>query len=258
MRKLATFVLSMYMFLPLIARAAEAPSVPSVPSVDSKQETIVLEGVITGATIEPLMGYLDNILSGKKKAPANLNMVISSPGGSVTAGFLFLDRMKAVQAKGTVVKCYVADVAASMAFQILLQCDERYSLNTSFLLWHRARVQMGGLFGSPPMTGPELYAIGVQLKDLDDHIYRDVVTAFGPDIPDHYIRFHFEQQTLHTGSNLANAVPEFISAVPSISGLYEALNNAKLIRTQKQGLFDVIFRRGELIYISPEYEASQE
>lgn len=217
--------------------------------LNSKSETIVLDGVITGQTIAPLTQYMNSILSGKKKRPLEINMVISSPGGSVTAGFLFLDRMKAVQKKGTVIKCYVAELAASMAFQILLQCDERVALETSFLLWHRARIQLGGMFGAPAMTGPELYALGVQLKDLDNHIYGDVKKAFGRNTPDHYTRFHFERETLHTGSSLAKAVPHFLTVSPAVGGVMEALSNEKLTRSARAGFFD--FRNGELIYISP-------
>lgn len=225
--------------------------------MDTSLPTLVLEGVITNSTIAPLSRYMDDILTEPKattqaadkpaRLPAEINIVISSPGGSVVAGFLFLDRMKAVQARGTVVNCYVADVAASMAFQILLQCDRRYATSTSFLLWHRARVSLG--FGGA-MTGPEMASLGRQLKDLDEHIYNDVAASLSEDVPDHYIRFHFEKETLHTGANLGTVAPHFITVEAAIPGVYESLTNEKLVRSAKGGMFDM-FAVGELIYINP-------
>lgn len=231
-----------FLFLSSVFALASASA--SAEPVAAK--TVVIDGVISSETMGPVTKYVAD-LSTAKQAPDDLNIILSSPGGSVTTGFIFIDRLSALKARGTVVKCYVADLAASMAFQILIQCDERHSLETSFLLWHRARVFLGGLFGAA-MTGPQLYALGVQLKDLDNHIYRDVRKAMSG-TPDHYTSFHFEHETLHTGANLAEAVPSFIQADADAAWLAAEMASDKTVRTAKEsGLFGK-FRFGELIYI---------
>lgn len=213
-------------------------------AVNPDISTIVLEGVITGSTLRPLNEYFDTFLSGKEAAPYFLNMVINSPGGSVTAGFMFINKLKALQARGVVVRCYVAEYAASMAYQIFLQCDERYALNTSFLLWHRARVSLGGMFGQA-MTGPMLFDIGEQLLDLDSHIFNDISNLMA--VSEKYLNKHFERETLHTGYNLNKACPDFLDVQEAIPGLMESLANPKLVRSQKD--FGIGFQFGELIYI---------
>lgn len=216
-------------------QAADAPA----PKV------VVIDGAISSQSMGPINQYVNSLLE-QKQAPDELQMVLSSPGGSVTTGFIFLDRIAALKQRGTKIKCHVAEVAASMAFQILLQCDERTALDTSFLLWHRARVFLGGMMGTA-MTGPELYSLGVQLKDLDNHIYRDVRSKM-PDAPEHYTRFHFEKETLHTGANLAAAVPGFLELDTNPSWTMGQLTNPDAVHTARASLFDSI-RFGDLLYI---------
>lgn len=217
----------------------------SKPEPAQESKTIVIDGEISGRSMGPIYSYVNGLLA-QQSVPENLDIVISSPGGSVTAGFLFLDRLSALKQRGTKVNCYVAEVAASMAFQILTQCDTRTSLETSFLLWHRARVFVGGMFGTA-MTGPMAYQLGVQLKDLDDHIYRDVKKAM-PSAPDHYLRFHFEAETLHTGANLAAAVPEFLTISDDSAWIMGQLTNPDAVHLAKATLFDTM-KFGDLIYI---------
>lgn len=206
---------------------------------------ILIDGEISNGSMRPILDYMNELIAAPI-APEKLHIILNSPGGSVVTGFLFLDRLNALKAKGTRVICNVAEVAASMAFQILVNCDERYAMDTSFLLWHRARVFLGGMMGAA-MTGPELYAMGVQLKDLDEHIYRDVRNAM-PDAPEHYISFHFEKETLHTGANLNKAVPSFISLDPDLAWTMTQLSSTSSVRTARGSIFDTL-RFGDLIYV---------
>lgn len=227
------------------AAPVASPKYDEAADTDISDKPIVIDGVISGQSMSAINTYLANLLTtGDVPDQHQLDIIISSPGGSVTAGFIFIDRLKALQSRGTNVRCFVADVAASMAFQIYLQCNERYALNTSFLLWHRARI-MGS---DGPMTGPMMYALGVQLKQMDEHIWADVRSNMSS-APEQYLRFHFEHETLHTGMALSRAVPGFLTTSDSIPGLYEALLNDRVgVRTaQSLGLFG--FLRGELIYI---------
>jgi ATP-dependent protease ClpP protease subunit len=204
---------------------------------------MVIEGPIAGGNLNHLG---DLLLEMDNSAP--IDIVISSPGGSVVAGFIFVSKMKAAQAQGKSIRCFVPDVAASMAFQILVNCDERYVLNRSFLLWHRARVFFGG-FNFAIVTAPIAKQLSVQLDILDQTIYDETAAALGA--PDEYVRYHFENETLHTGASLQKSAPNFLSAHDSISGLLEALKNDKLPRTAALSPFDMrsLYRPGQIVYI---------
>lgn len=225
-----------------IASASFATEVPNTTN------TVVLDGVVTNYSLQPLNAFLTKkIETAKKETNKTIDMVINSPGGSVIAGFEFVSLMNAAQDAGYTFNCYVYHVAASMAFQILLQCDNRFALDESFLLWHRARIMMGGMGGSP-LTAPQLSVLANSLEDTDSYIFQDLrgkLTGANST----YIRYHFENETLHLGRKLAVDLPHFITSERSIPGLVEALNNQKLTRSaQSMGFFDVI-RPGDIIYI---------
>lgn len=212
------------------------------PKVD-QTNLIVIEGPITSGSMQPIYAATAKLLA-SKSVPKQLSLVLNSPGGSVVAGNIFITQIKALQGRGVQVSCYVANIAASMAFHILLHCDNRYSLHESFLLWHRARIMMGGMFGEP-MTGPQLNVLAKQLLTLDEHIYNDIRKILGGS--EEYLRFHFEAETLHVGEQLAQDRPDFIASYNFIPGLFEALLGKSGARTQRESFFDVV--PGDLIYI---------
>lgn len=207
------------------------------------EQAIVIDGVISRGNIDHLGEYL---LETKKPF---VDIVINSPGGDVVTGFNFIAMMQAAKANGKVLRCFVNRMAASMAFGILVHCDQRYALNSSFLLWHRARVFVGGLFGTA-MTAPIAGGLATQLSLLDSQIFSEAADALGVDKG--WVSYHFENETLHTGQSLSENVPDFITSLPSIPGLQEALKNEKLPRSQATGMFGK-FRPGQIIYINPKY-----
>lgn len=83
-----------------------------------------------------------------------IDVVIDSPGGSVSHGLYFIQAMKAVQAKGIVIRCVVPRFAASMAYTIFTQCSERYTLPYAQLLFHAPRIS--GTFLITPRTAVQL------------------------------------------------------------------------------------------------------
>lgn len=209
----------------------------------------VIDGVISGPSMQPLDAFLGDAITAAAKGKAKsktLDIVINSPGGSVVAGFEFLSLMAAAQDSGYNIRCFVYHVAASMAFQILLQCNERYTLDNAFLLWHRARIMMGGMFGSA-VTGPQLAVLGRALQDTDAYIYSDLRSKL-TGASDSYTRYHFENETLHLGKHLSQHLPDFITTAHSIPGLIPTLADTSVTRTAKQGFFDK-FAPGEIIYI---------
>lgn len=153
--------------------------------------------------------------------PGLVDLIIDSPGGGVFAGFQFITLMKQFQGVGGVVRCSVVSMAASMAFHILLHCNERHVMEETLLLWHRARVNVGGLMGSP-MTVNEAQALAIQLRQLDNHIFSDISEVMRG-ASRRYLQYHFEKETMHVATELARAVPKFIHVHRHIGNLLESL-----------------------------------
>jgi len=103
-----------------------------VPVGADKARVMVIDSVINNQSMKPLIDALTG-LYGPHKGPKIVDLVLNSPGGSVVTGFEFLSLMSGLQEQGWTFRCTVYHVAASMAYQILNQCDQRQSLNNSFL-----------------------------------------------------------------------------------------------------------------------------
>lgn len=215
-------------------------------SVEFESENaVVIDGPIGRGNILKLGKHLIQVAqSGQKQ----VDMVINSPGGEVVTGFLFINAMEYAKSQGLRIRCFVPDVAASMAFSILTHCNERYALKRSFLLWHRARVVLGGLFGAA-MTGPQLTTIGLELESLDKLILKEVLaTVRGQN--EMWIRYHFEAETLHVAEQLAEASPKFLKAVDTVDGLYEAMTDKRIKRSSPEDRIS-LEQPGRFIYIAP-------
>jgi ATP-dependent protease ClpP protease subunit len=162
--------------------------------------------------------------------PGVVDMIIDSPGGRVDAGFQFIILMKQFQRAGGIIRCSVVSMAASMAYHIFLHCNERHALEESLLLWHRARVNVGGFMGTP-MTYNEASALAVQLKQLDDHIFLDISRAMSG-ASDKFLRYHFERETMHVASVLSLSVPGFMIVHESIGNLLESILGKESVPAQ--------------------------
>lgn len=224
--------------------AACAQSYPADAAEFKPENTIIIDQPIMNQTMQPVSNQVMAWIVAPKKLDS-VNMIINSPGGSVTTGFFFISKLKALKAQGTVLNCYVVNLAASMAFHFLTQCDSVTVLDESGLLWHRARVNVGGL-GGEPMTAPQASDLARDLSIIDDHIFTDVLAAVkGMPVAD--ISYHFEKETLHFGRDLCKQTT-FCVSKPHVPGLLEAMVDKKLVRTGKeQGFFDML--TGEIMYV---------
>ena len=215
------------------------------PPVLDVAKAMVIDGPITGGSIAPLkQALLQELASGKVRP--ELQLIINSPGGSVFAGFQVISVLKAAKEKGMHLTCIVPSLAASMAFQILLQCDERHVLNESLLLWHRARVM--GI--NKPMTGPELAHLGQELEETDNSIMDDLLATI--DMSKEDIAYHFNHETLHLGKALCGTkTSKFCHSYNTIPNLFEVMNSPKVVHSAEENPFMKFFKSGEIIYISP-------
>ncbi len=103
-------------------RAVATPLEPS--------KTVTLQGEI-GRSAIPFSKLLVDVAD---KSDGSINMIINSPGGSIIAGNFIINSMEYVKGRGVKINCFVADIAASMAYSILLHCSERTALSHSMLL----------------------------------------------------------------------------------------------------------------------------
>ncbi len=219
----------------------------SLPLTVNAARTVVVAGPIARGNLEPL-GL--QILEWSRLAPAvPIDIVIDSPGGDVYTGFQFINQMEAVRARGTQLRCFVPTLAASMAFQILLHCDVRYTLDHAFLLWHGVRV-FGT--GGQPLTAPGAAELARELATLDRAILRELHATLG--LPPEVVQFHFQKETLHIGHDLAELAPTFIQSRVAIPGL-EGARATGLHPEAPEGPGDV-FTPGQVVYIWSQWAAS--
>lgn len=221
-----------------VGLATPAPAATKVALKDGPVLT-VLEP-ITRSTIAPLMDYMDKLLVSSEPAPSNINIILDSPGGSVNAGFTFISRMNLLKARNTKFTCYVIDMAASMAFHFLTQCDTRIVLDKSALLWHRARVQAG----STPITAPLAMDLSRDLQAVDDIIFIDLMKTVGKTMAHEDLAYHFEKETLHVGLALCTKVPTFCTNVSSVAGLMEATKSKDAVHANPYNPFGLFMLPG--------------
>lgn len=198
------------------------------------ERTILLAGVISGKMFGPTMSTLNKLAEDKEKP---IDIIISSPGGSVIVGSILIDRMEQLKSEGIVFRCIVRDIAASMAFQLLLHCSERYSAPGAFLLWHPVRV-----FNDGPITADIAEGLASDLRRTDEVVLHDL-RAFLP-MEEEEMIYHFKAETLHQAFNLQKSAKGFFNQVTNrIRNLYP---KEPALDTSKLGFF---FGRQQIIYI---------
>lgn len=212
--------------------------------------TVYIDDVIEQKDLKPLGAQM---LKWSKEDGGAINLIINSPGGEVYAGYEFVSVLEAVKANGTPVRCYTSQLAASMAFQILLHCSERHALKKAFFLFHRVRVVIQAI-----VTGPAAKALARELMAADSDIYAELEQTMGMDLDD--LSYHFEHETLHSGVQLSALSSDFFEEVSeSIPGLMEIVYGehktdgvlrASMFR--RQDIF-MLLRGHSLMYISPNY-----
>ena len=72
-----------------------------------------------------------------------LNIIINSPGGSISDGNVIIEQIKSLSRSNIRINC-ICDFAASMAFIIVQACPHRYGLDSSVLMQHQMALSIGG------------------------------------------------------------------------------------------------------------------
>jgi len=172
------------------------------PTVDMKgPRTVRVTGEINGAILD-VAAKLDK-MSKESKQP--INIIINSPGGSVPAGLQLVEALHIAQSRGVKIRCAVTTLAASMAYILLSQCDERYALANSLLLFHPARsfIFMGAIKAEEARyMAEELEAINKDMGQLLESSM-GIVTAQQKT----WFDYHTRNETLWLASRLSKAIP---------------------------------------------------
>ena len=140
-------------------------------TVDFNQKrSITLQVVIDERTL----GKANELAAFAEVSDEPIDILISSPGGVISHGLYFIQSMKAAQAKGIKVRCYVSTLAASMAYTIFTQCSERYALPYSTLLFHAPRIS-GNFLITPPVAA----RLAQGLSDIEQTLLEIVLPVMG-------------------------------------------------------------------------------
>lgn len=205
--------------------------------------TIVINGPITGSIVGPISRALDKLAADKSQP---VDLVIASPGGSVVAGYLIIDKMEALKSSGLKFRCAVRQVAASMAFQMLLHCDERLTTPFSFLLWHPVRIFFQGA-----LTADVARVASAQLRDTDKIIRADLYANLP--MEKKLVDWHFTNETLHHAKSMVTSCPGFFNYVGvGIGNLYN--DDDVLLNTAELGGFSL--QSGGMVYIHERFIGS--
>lgn len=223
------------------------------------ERTVVLNGIVNKGVIN-LSTKMQEIANqeytdGTRVGGAEpLNVIINSPGGSTMAGSYLISTMEDIQGRGIQIDCYVTGLAASMAYQILLHCSNRYALPSSQILWHRARIQLGGGIFSPPvvLTAPLALSLAQELAYVDSVLEEDMLRHMPGDKDT--ILWHYERETIHTATQVNLISPNFLTIVKSMGNVNELIREKKVPKLNDPQQLDNKLAIGEIIYIWSDYD----
>jgi ATP-dependent protease ClpP protease subunit len=152
-----------------------------------------------------------NNLSAESKDP--IYIIINSPGGSVAFGMQFLTAMKIAKNRGSRLVCLVPNLAASMGFHFLAECDERYALAYSLLLWHPMKI--GGMFVM--LSADQMEYMVKVMRSWEVPLNNKLMEQL--DVSKDLFYYHYTHETLFTPGQLAEIAPNFITVVDDVKGV---------------------------------------
>ena len=146
------------------AIAAE-PKRPSGNPVFISQRVIDISG---GIGFDSMKKAQREVLELASQGDEPIWMRINSPGGSVDAGLILIDTMKAVKAP---IHCIVESSAYSMAAIILTYCDKRYGMPHATFMLHEASY---GTAGEDPQNRSKIDFLTKYLDRLHEEIAKNI------------------------------------------------------------------------------------
>lgn len=191
--------------------------------------------------------------------PQPIDIIINSPGGIIDSGLQFVNRMETAKANGALLRCWVPGRAMSMAFSILLHCNERYAVKYSLYLFHHARANIQGA-----LSAPDAANLAFDLQGMDAVMLKDL-TAHLKGMSAEHLAYFFNTETVHWSTQLEARSPGFFKGIentyPSLLQIVDKLPGGdKVMRSsqfRKMSIFDLLRggqgptppRSNKLIYI---------
>lgn len=149
-----------------------------------------------------------------------IHLLIASSGGSVTLGNQVLSAMNLAHSRGVKLVCYVPVLAASMAFQIFSQCDQRYALRNALLLWHPMKSQI-----SKAMNKEDMLYESQRLRAWEIPFVKDLIAALK--IKPSVFFYHRRKETLWMAFEFEKISPGFVTVVDDIKGVKDLFSIAE-------------------------------
>jgi len=170
--------------------------------VASETRTVYVSGAVTGAAL----GTAQQIYNLAEAGNEPIDIIINSPGGYIIPGLQVISAMNIAQSRGITIRCFVPLLAASMGFQMLAECDERYALRYSLLLWHPAKT---GFRGS--VTWKQLLYATRELRAMERDLLDILLSKLKISKKKFY--YHYRNETLWQAHHLQKISPDFITIV---------------------------------------------
>jgi ATP-dependent protease ClpP protease subunit len=141
----------------------------------------------------------------------SIDFFIDSPGGNVIVGGIVLNAIQAAKQRGHKIRCAVGNMAASMAFQILIHCDERAAMKYSYLLFHPMKASGG------PVSAERAQYLYERLTAMEKPFIRDLIRALKINL--NTFVYHYRNETLWMATEFGQLSPGFIRIVNDIKGV---------------------------------------
>lgn len=131
----------------------------------SKDNLLVLDGVVDSESVARVMGRASTLDSGIFRTSKPMYLYLNTPGGDIVQGLKLIDYLNGLRRKTSTVTVF----AASMGFQIVQNLGERLILPHGIMMSHRARGGVEGEFGgvSPSQLESRIGLWMTIVKEMD-------------------------------------------------------------------------------------------
>lgn len=202
----------------------------------NSERAVYISGPIGGNSFD-----IANKIEELSKTAEPVYLVINSPGGAVTPGYIIINAMNVAKVRGVEFICYVPQLSASMSFQVFANCDKRYALPGAYLLYHPVRIS-AALTLTPAFTR-QLY---IELRQIEKRMTAELLLALNVD--KRSFDYNYLVETLWTAGQFMDHSPKFLTIVQDATGLEENYQQFELRQRSPFGL-----RQGyRFIYQAPD------
>lgn len=168
------------------------------------KRTVYITGVIGGGMAIEVAQKIESLTA----AAAPITLIINSPGGSIIAGLQIISAIRVAKARGNEIQCVVPVMAASMGFQIFINCDKRYTLTEALLLFHPATS------GIANGNKEEMLYASERLKAIEEPLIKHLFRVL--QMPKDIFIYHYKNQTMWIAPELKELCPHLFTIVDDV------------------------------------------